>query len=487
MNCHEAKRLLATRRDLDGEQARAVQTHLLGCDRCAAAWQREQRTSQLLQSLPTSQAQLSPQMAVNIHARLSRPPRRWKPQFAAALAVAVCCLVFLGAVVSQIYPQQVQQAVARLEQVQQAAAQLGLRSVSSQVYFVSGAADPQGSYPLRTRRFDPQTQQVVAEFDGGGDLVWSPDGARLYISEGIAVRAVDPRTQEELWHAALPTGSISLHENAVISPDGRWLYVLVSQYDQTNTLPVDVSSVLKSLIVIDAATGQVQPQTIALPRAVQLPHLMTPRSGTMVYLFDRQIYPLNTATQQIEEVVPAPANWFGMLVNAVLPSPDGRHLYVLGGSHKLAIFDLEQQTYVGERLLPAPKHTEYVAVETATSADGTRLVVASTLKSPLQYGVPLIQETTRTELMVYDTRTWQLVQRMEVEREVYDIAISADGARVYAAATPPLAPDQQTLAPDLAAVQVVSNAIVTFDVATGQIHNTYTREGEFIQRLFVAP
>jgi len=320
MNCHNAEQLLATRRDLDGDQARAVQTHLLGCAQCAAAWQRERRTSQLLQSLPTSRAQLSPQVAVNIRARLTRPPRRWRHQFAAAIAVVLCCLIFLGAVAVQTYPQQVQQAAARL----------GLRSAaSSQLYFVSGVADPQGGYYPRLRRFDLETQQVVAEFDSGGELVWSPDGARLYISEGSTVRAVDQRTQEELWRTTLPTEFMLLHESMALSPDGRWLYLVVYQHNPTNTLSVDVSSVPKMLLVIDAATGQVQPQMIALPRAVQLPHLMTPRSGTMVYLFDRQIYPFNTATQQIEEAIPVPASWPGTLINAVLPSPDGRQLYVL--------------------------------------------------------------------------------------------------------------------------------------------------------------
>ena len=483
MNCRNAERLLATRRDLDPDQARAVQTHLLGCDRCAAAWQRERRTSQLLQSLPTAQAQLSPQVAVNIRARLRRPPRRWKHQFVAATVVALFCLVFLGAVAAQAYPQAVQQAAARL----------GLRpAASSQLYFVSNAADPQGGYQPRLRRFDLETQQVVAEFDGGEDLVWSPDGARLYISGGDIsgvnnIRAVEQRTQGDLWHATLPTGFISLHESMAISPDGRWLYLVVYHHDQTNTLSVDVSSVPKLLIVIDAATGQVQPQTIALPDAVQLPHLMTPRSGTMVYLFDRQIYPLNTATQQIEEVIPAPANWFGTLVNAVLPSPDGRQLYVLGGSHKLAIFDLEQQTYVAERLLPAPKHTDYAEVRTAISADGTRLVVASAFRSPLQDGVPLTQETMRTELMAYDTQTWELAQRIGLDREVSDVGTSADGLKVYAAATPLLAPGQQMFSPDRATVYVVPNTILTFDVASGQIQNEYTREGEVIARLFVAP
>jgi len=153
----------------------------------------------------------------------------------------------------------------------------------------------------------------------------------------------------------------------------------------------------------------------------------------------------------------------------------------------LAIFDLEQQTYVGERLLPAPEHTDYVEVKTAISADGTRVVVASTFRSPLQDGIPLIQEIMRTELMVYDTQTWQLVQRIGLDREVLDVAMSANGLEVYAAATPPLAPGQQMFSPDRAIVYVVPNTILTFDVASGQIQNEYSREGEVIARLFVGP
>jgi len=199
------------------------------------------------------------------------------------------------------------------------------------------------------------------------------------------VHAVDPRTQQELWRATLPPGFTALDENVATSPDGRWLYVVVFQHDEANppSLPVEVSSVAKMLLVIDATTGQVQSQPIALPESIQLPHLMTPGSGTTVYLFDRQLYPFNTATQQLEQSIPVPASWpRAALINAVFPSRDGRQLYVLGDTHRVAIFDIEQQVYVAERVLAAPSYVGHGGVWAASSPNGTYIVVASNFKPP---------------------------------------------------------------------------------------------------------
>jgi outer membrane protein assembly factor BamB len=91
-------------------------------------------------------------------------------------------------------------------------------------------------------------------------------------------------------------------------------------------------------------------------------------------------------------------------------------------------------------------------------------------------------------MVVYDTRTWQPVQQIALDRPVETLAVNRNGSVVYTVITPTpafrAAPssvlgDGNTFA--------TGTIIVAFDVATGQIRAEYKREREQILRMFVTP
>jgi DNA-binding beta-propeller fold protein YncE len=262
-----------------------------------------------------------------------------------------------------------------------------------------------------------------------------------------------------------------------LSPDGRWLYVVEDENSQ------------RALQIIDTATGQLQSRVIQLRDRIN-PRFITPRRGTQLYIMnDRSVDVLNTQTQQIERSLSFPVAWAGPIEGAML-SPDQQQLYVVNSMFDLAIFDLAEGTLVEERALPAPVRNAALDVFAADSADGTRLVVG---QNPLidlggYHDGKVVQPGTSVvgELVVYDTRTWQPVQQIGLDRPVETLAVNADGSLVYAVVTS--SPIDFETAPDvgpLASMLGGKNSVVTFDMASGQV--LAEREQEKVMRLFVAP
>ncbi len=73
---------------------------------------------------------------------------------------------------------------------------------------------------------------------------------------------------------------------------------------------------------------------------------------------------------------------------------------------------------------------------------------------------------------MFDTRTWQEVQRIHYPQPVSMLAGSSDGRSMYAVSGDP---------------DGIPNTIVQFDLASEQVWTALVRQGESIRMIFVGP
>lgn len=514
MRCKEAEMLLATRRDLPPEQEQAVQTHLRTCARCVAAWQREQRTSRLLQSLPIVQTHPAPLVTQQIRARLTRPPRRRTAHFALATVAALCGLILLSVIAAQVYPQTVRQAAVRIGLAANAHASASAQGTSSALPNTSAAERVASSAALRsgvpsapaignglpsaaqerlyiikfllgdergpevtgsrTIATDPTTGAVRYAIDGGSDAIVSPDRSRLYAIVGNSdgrlaqpqerVVAFDAHTGQEVWRSELITQRVMSimgrgPSTLATSPDGRWLYI--HSYDSNNSL---IPSWLK---IVDTTTGALLPDVERSPGlgACYGASFAAPASGNMLYITcDNTIQTFNVDTRQL-----APFSLLESIVDSIM-SPDKRTLYAFSASAVVYVIDPKQQRVMQQVDLKHGDTSPFTIKKglIAVSGDGTTLVVG--------------QAGATSELRVFDTRTWQERGRIQYKSPLreYTLAVNHDGSRVYAAV-------DQWGNTSRGKTGIGPLILLEFDTTTGQIVREDQREREEILRLFMGP
>jgi hypothetical protein len=158
----------------------------------------------------------------------------------------------------------------------------------------------------------------------------------------------------------------------------------------------------------------------------------------------------------------------GVLVGSAL-SPDGHWLYAVSNTLQVSIVDVGKRVLSRQITLPRQggwSNPGFVAL----TADGTRLVVGENVQA-------IAGTDTAIQLQAYDTRTWQLVAQIDVNRPLFSsIASGPSGHVLFALGAirpqPPWSP---------------GTIVFAVDLDHSELRPLLQRPNEEILRLFVGP
>ncbi len=514
IDCHQIEILLASRRDLSAAQERVVQAHLSTCPACAATALREERTTAALHALPMRTVRPPERVATAIRVMLAgtAPPPHWRLVRARqiqhslnvvlGLIISMVIIVLFGMLLSQRRPNQsINTILAAPTAVLPTPGSVVYETLSTPpppnppmtlpavsatpqplpttapptpqhgtLYLISYLSGPNGQMgESHITAVDLATQTERYTIDNADDAILSPDQSRLYYA-GFAqdydyLVAADAQTGHAIWRVAI-TNRMAYKGGGpsvlAVSPDGRWLYI--HSLDTHGTFTNAELEMPYWLQIVDTRTGTVLPGIIRVSTGPYCsgPTLITPPSGTELYLACSDILVLDSKIQRITQKIPVTGA-------GVVMSPDGRWLYVVSSNLHIDIVDLQKHT-IAQKV--DQNSTNYYANVfpglVALAADGNTLVTGQ-----------ILEETpgtdTATTFRVFDIRTWQKIADFRFERPVvqYALAISADGATIYAVARS--RPDGP------------ADMVVELDARNGQIRAEHKRPGEDIARMFIAP
>jgi len=276
----------------------------------------------------------------------------------------------------------------------------------------------------------------------------SPDPASFYVYQGswqayissLADAAVVPlNLSTNTFGASIPVGGLSL-ANAVITPDGRKVYVPVQSADMVVVIDVASNSVIASILVGSPSGMAMAPD------------------GSFVYVVDtgagvNTITKIDVSTDMVVAIIPT--GGIGDDATDIAITPDGLLAYVINSdTQDLTVIDLTTDTVtipsipVGAlgvsilRLAITPDgKTAYVTggiglnpVDLTTNtagapiafSGGSSIAVAITPDGSLAYGV-----TESILLNAASTATNMQVAAINVGLASFSIAITPDGLRAY--------------------------------------------------------
>jgi outer membrane protein assembly factor BamB len=334
------------------------------------------------------------------------------------------------------------------------------------LYAVSSVVDQTGQPTGASRLLvlDTATNELIQTIEGVDDAALSPDKTRLYVGMTGQLVAIDRQTQREVWRVPVNNrvgyNTASFDPTALaISPDGHWLYVY--SYERAEQAKY-FDTTDAQLQIVDTATGQVLPNTIPL-HGCNHPRFFTPPTGdTLFVTCYHEIRLLNTQTHEWEPSIPVErAENFAL-------APNGYQIYAATTNHEVLLVDTEQRMLMPLLTLEREPDMaeEFYQEQVAPSNDETKLVV----NRIIQVGTGL-DSTMTSEFHVFDTRTWQEIQRIQYPQPVAMLAGSSDGQSMYAVSGDP---------------NGFPDTIVQFDLAGEQVWVKRVREGESIRTIFVA-
>ncbi len=227
---------------------------------------------------------------------------------------------------------------------------------------VGVSVSPAGDRVYITNRSDntvsvinTNTNSVVSTIQVGrfpAGIVTSPDGKRVYVAGGNAIFVIDAVTNEVISEipSTNPTG-IS------VSPNGSRLYV-------TNPVigRVSVINTLDNSLIAEIRVGS-RPTGIAIGL-----------DGRKLYIVDIQPPTVFAINAEDNRVITGSSSFFFLFPRAVVSSPDGSKIYVLGGSSsnsRVSVVSTFDDTIVDEI------QVEGSSTGMVISPDGNRLFVTN--------------------------------------------------------------------------------------------------------------
>ncbi|MDN3523014.1 quinohemoprotein amine dehydrogenase subunit beta [Halomonas ramblicola] len=315
----------------------------------------------------------------------------------------------------------------------------GLLALSAQPLVVDTAeADEPREYlvtmahPNQLHVIDPEAREIVRSCDvagafGPGTLQFSPDNRTAYIlhNRWEDVVGIDLTNCEEVFRAHGPQGNIGAKAitSIAVSPDGERVYVLWDRVEKN----IDHYRVLEpQLAVYDTSAGlDAEPiATFPAPRQVMV---MSTDADDQLYLAGPDIYRMDPETGEVETAI-ANRSW---------DDPD------YGGFDSLTVWTMGEVTQEFFRPYAVAKYpgtedeTWYWGINRVdlTSGETERKEIApfesiifSMVSDPQDRDVFY---SVYNHLSRLDSRTLEIVDRVELDHTYYSINTSYDGSRIY--------------------------------------------------------
>ncbi|HBY92717.1 MAG TPA: hypothetical protein DEP84_01945 [Chloroflexi bacterium] len=278
---------------------------------------------------------------------------------------------------------------------------------------------------------DPARRRVVRTFRARytPDLVFSPDGRRLYVADSYSTQVIRGEQRDVLSVYDAVTGELLLDDrpvpdrllykvfplgtrNLFLSPDGERLFVRKYGDPDVHRL---------RLAVLDAETLEMRAEYPACSDG-ELWSLPGRRlicvSRAVIQLID----PLTGATTHQEFLPP------GRIV-ATAAAPAGDRLYVITNDVQVSVIDLTilpPRAIAQPVLLDAPPEAQVAPFQIALAPDGARLYLGFwTGKQPDG------NLAEADEVWAFDTRTWARLGTFTPPEPAFNLAVSADGHQLY--------------------------------------------------------
>lgn len=277
---------------------------------------------------------------------------------------------------------------------------------------------------------DAETQRVVRTFRARytPNLVFSPDGRRLYVADSYYTQVIrgewrdvlsvyDPVTFEllhdevpipgRLKYKVFPLGRRYLF----LSPDGRRLFV--RKYGDSDAHRL-------RLTVLDTETFDVLAEYPACP------------NGDLWPLPDDRLACVDGTTVQVIEALTGEATHTRSLPVSVVASamvPAGDRLYLVTKDARVATLDVTAHPpqLIGEPVaLDAPADAPVASYGVVPSPDGARLYVRFLTGDWQVEGL-----NAADEIRAFDTATWSYLGIFTPDTPTWNMALSADGRQLY--------------------------------------------------------
>ena len=265
------------------------------------------------------------------------------------------------------------------------------------------------TYTTLVHIFDAKTGSWISDFEGGsapGGVLFSPDGTRAYVvdqgraedsGKGSGLSTIDlTMMNERLWKTAIPGAS-----NAVISPDGKAIYVGTSK---------------GSVAAVNPQRGSVR-YKVALGSIAGYPGLAVSPDNQKVYASytlksgGSALAVIDPATRKITNTISLDSGSSSASPFVAL-SPDGTRAYVtLSEQNEVAVVDLTKQQLLAMANLGANVNPICIAIHPAGM---TAYVVAN------------------TGIVVLDLRTNTASGTIPISGSPMNVAFTADGKMAYA-------------------------------------------------------
>lgn len=457
MRCEDARIWLSTRRDLSGSQRAELDAHLASCRACAAARVDEERVTRLLALLPSPNLAPPPRVAAAVRGMVARRSDAARVRKNLALAAGLGLLALVVAALANIVsggllfggPREASTAAqpgdATGGSATDAAAALPADEL---VYLVvrngSALARLDAWSPTDAeRRFtlslgDPPVMLMRSQNPPNGvvefqlpprDITLSPDGATIYLVEfgdgGAVLVAYDAHSGAERWRRPLTgitpytsfdfAGSVKSGSLSV-SPDGAVVFVrATATVNQDPTVPPD-SFVLQAYSALDG-------RPLGEPTALADGSTVLPLSRDAVLAYNLNDLPTIVTLGSHE-----PPRFFEQPLASAVLLPDGG---VRAVTPDLKVLDLA----VAESALILRTEDDlierggYFFDHAAFSPDGQVLAVGKELWDSASGEV-------KADVRIFKAGPWREVERYTINRPFTQLAVSADGARVYVALGP---------------------------------------------------
>jgi len=288
------------------------------------------------------------------------------------------------------------------------------------LYFV--AADfPENKLGIGRLDVEAREVQAFAAIDGANSVAISPDGSRLYVTQGCnlfggtppawcqapnRLAIVDAQTLSTLSSVAVGDGPRAV----AVTPDGRKAYV-TNQWSNTTSV-VDLSSLEVKTLSVGADRSAVAITPDGSKAYVTLP-------GTYVaFQFDNRVAVIDVARDELLSTIQVHIEPLGIAMD-----PDGRRAYVSDGNAngpnpaEVHVLDVKTDAYLRSIMLRPAAQVMPTAID--ITPDGKTLLVVS---QGVEHGV------SRTRLVAVDLATRNI--RPTLAARPRGVTVSYDGTKV---------------------------------------------------------